>query len=67
MKNIIYGLIILLSSFTTNSQAQSIEQNAHKKVKHIFFTTEMNFIPRFIVFFEFFTQSNTMRGNNNTK
>jgi peptidoglycan/xylan/chitin deacetylase (PgdA/CDA1 family) len=38
MKNIIYGLIILLSSFTTNSQAQSIEQNAHKKVKHIYLT-----------------------------
>jgi hypothetical protein len=24
--------------FTTNSQAQSIEQNAHKKVKHIYLT-----------------------------
>jgi peptidoglycan/xylan/chitin deacetylase (PgdA/CDA1 family) len=37
MKKILYSLIILLISFVGN-QAQSAEQNIHKKIKHIYLT-----------------------------
>jgi len=38
MKNIIYSLIILLSSCAANNQAQSTDQSTHKNIKHIYLT-----------------------------